>query len=357
MFWIFFNAICTDTRELLGNKRGYTNLNSVINIISCYFFRQYVYVGESGSFLGEKSPNGGIVYLDMEYFCFKVKNSIFDHIKCGGIGGCIYAKGNSTSESGLSNVCANHCSGIYCHFSYINSCYRSVLDLQSIMGCSKSIYDGSCTIWLINGEQELKSSNISNNNAKHTSGINCQSEKALNLQNCYFTNNNAESRCVFLRDHGYSGSSYKNCIFIGNTSPSGFGVLSFMNYSVRYLYGFVFINNNDCLIYSSDSSYIIFSQCYVSHQFISTFGRVYIDSILDNPPTSVFISKQYDDYCKTVLFPTQNDPIQKRYIFLVAVCVVVLISLLVYCLVYLKKNLASVEYELGLQRLLESDFG
>ena len=70
MIWIFFNAICTDTRELLENKRGYTNLNSMINIISSYFFRQYVYAGESGSVLGEKSPNCWIVYLDIKYFSY-----------------------------------------------------------------------------------------------------------------------------------------------------------------------------------------------------------------------------------------------------------------------------------------------
>ena len=87
----------------------------------------------------------------------------------------------------------------------------------------------------------------------------------------------------------------------------------------------------------------------ISSVYTSAFGRVYIDGILDNPPTSVLISKQYYDYCKTVLFPTQIESIQKRYI--------ILVSLLVYCLVYLKKNLANAEYELGLQRLLDADFG
>ena len=50
--------------------------------------------------------------------------------------------------------------------SYINSCLSNVLDSQSIIGWSKSIFDGTYKICLLNGQHELKSSNISNNNAK-----------------------------------------------------------------------------------------------------------------------------------------------------------------------------------------------
>jgi len=228
------------------------------------------------------STEGGAIYLKtyLETYIL-IEESLFDMDSSQTCGGAIYINAAS-GDICLFKVCGYDCWSSDSQFAYMlsGSSKKNFLWLVSITKCSTQSFSRKNTCKFINGNQEHKTTNISNNRVYDNSATYCENMNSLKWEYSTIVNNYAQnSGCIyFIRTDSFKDLYLNSLNIVSNDSPSNGIIYSkFLNLNLKNCC--LFSNNGILLVgceYSNtnnDYTRFFVTDCIIYHKGTFYSGR------------------------------------------------------------------------------------
>jgi len=231
-------------------EQGLSYNQTNVDIGECFFRRFSLFSGD-----------GGVISISGQSYSLKVVYCMFYNCTSSKKGGAIYF---SSYQSILHMNCAKSCTSTNGHFSFLKTKNDNHVLYLSCSTCALST-TGYFPIVLINGNQTLEKSNISNCQSIETSGFCSSSPTSFTSIYCTFSNNNSSVHsCVFFSNTNGT-MSFTN--IIKNNSPEKMGVVLVDSGGFPKMHYCIFNGNFDALFCVWSGSLEVF-HCFLSHSGI-----------------------------------------------------------------------------------------
>ena len=276
--------------------------NTDFSIDSCFFTRNYVYIG-----------SGGIIYCQNIQSRMILKDCIFLNCKCSESGGAIHFVGDKEgSQFNIYKTCASICSAPLHQFAYISTYKTSdnEFNFTSINKCN-ILNTGYYSLDIKNGKLKFSNLNSSKNNNLADSSISIIQTESLFGSFCTISDNNSSS--VVMNFNGINSNNIiTNFNIVNNDSPyKNSGVIYFVN-SQCSISNSILLNNQDILFYvESGNGQVKIENCVIFHKSQVYQGNIISFQVI-NQLTNTFLINHFNTYsCNSNLSP-ENSPTREQ---------------------------------------------
>jgi len=289
--------------ENIASGRSYNEQSVIISY--CSFSRSSQLTG-----------NGGVISISSSEYSLSVTQTIFYFCTSSSNGGAIYF---SSSTSFLNMICADKCGSASGNFAYFSTSTENYIGYLSILN-SYHISNELSTLCTFFGDQNIKGSNSSFNQALYYSSLRIASPVSVTCSfSSFYSNSASEYSCIGVWKN--SGEiSY--CNVVGNNSPKAHSViLSYDGAKVTFKYS-IFKQNLNKLFASGTGSSITITSSFISHTGDVSSGSVTAVNNNSFISTKTYCFQFYQtQYCKAdnpVVIPTHFSVSKPSFITLLA---------------------------------------